>query len=275
MPRVSRKRLRAAKSKFKRAVKRMRTARQTTSDVAGYSKTSKTTSTPNVARSGGLLGLEKKYYDVSIRGAQLGILVSGTDWRMPITDSTATATNATLNSMIQGDTASSRDGRLATITNISVRGVIRDATGGNYGVLNGGPVTICIVNDRQANGTLALGGDVWDTALPSQDGQVDNFRDLEKIKRFQILAKIVLDMRVHMNYDTTIGNFLSKIDEMPFALDWNGKIVSSYIRGASASETYANTQTNSIHLFAWQSYTAGVHPPLYMVANIRTRYYDQ
>lgn len=86
----------------------------------------------------------------------------------------------------QGDTESTRDGRLATIKSIQFRGKIInvDNTAPLQGILY-----LWVVLDRQANGAAAAFTDVFDST-----DAVSCMIELNNSKRFRILKKLVFPM---------------------------------------------------------------------------------
>lgn len=85
----------------------------------------------------------------------------------------------------QGDTESSRDGRVYYLTRISIRGEVTiDPIESSVAPLNDRQARICLVLDTQTNGTEIVGTSVMDGG---QTRDIYSFRNLQETGRYRVL----------------------------------------------------------------------------------------
>ncbi len=133
-----------------------------------------TTASRRNVRTGGFLGLEKKFFDVE----------SNAD-AFAVTWAVMEPATTNLTAIAQGDGESNRDGRKYTMLSIHIKGYIqRAASEGVTNPVGDETVRLCLVWDKQTNGAQLTATDVMD------GGQTDDylaFRNLQFTKRFQVL----------------------------------------------------------------------------------------
>lgn len=131
------------------------------------------------ARTGGFLGMEKKFVDHS-----LGNTALTSSWALY----DPTSLNH-LTSIAQGDGESNRNGRKAIVKQLFMHGQIK------WGHVNGtsndyGAVRIAVIQDMQTNGAALTPTDVFDT--PSGVQEINAFRNLQFTSRFKVLADMII-----------------------------------------------------------------------------------
>ncbi len=210
-------------------------------------------------RIGGFLGIELKFYDQS----------AGENLTAP-TDASGGEENPsatiTLNTVIQGDGESNRDGRQIVMKKISVVGCVRQALQTNQTATENAPlVLIALVHDTQTNGALLNSENVF--VNPSADAELATkpFRNLQFIKRFRVLKRLQLKLQ-----QPTVVWDGTNIEQgglfTPFKMHVPLNIPVNY---SGTSETIANTVDNSLHIIAYCNDTSTVPRLLY---NSRLRF---
>ncbi len=130
---------------------------------------------PGNARTGGFLGLERKFADF-----QLTNTAFGTSW-VPMQDGTIKC----ISGVAQGDGESERDGRLYTLTSLHIRGFIEIlGTEGQTAPLGDHLARVVIVLDTQTNAAEVTATNVMDAG---QTDDINSFRNLQFTKRFRVL----------------------------------------------------------------------------------------
>lgn len=118
-------------------------------------------------RTGGFTGKELKFIDQSLAAA-----VIGTTWTLM-----DPATGA-LNAVAQGNGESERIGRRITNVSLHIRGWIST----NNGDADANIIRVCVVRDTQTNGAA-----LTPPELPFADNNINSYRNLEWLKRFNVL----------------------------------------------------------------------------------------
>jgi len=123
----------------------------------------------------------------------------------------------------QGDTQSTRDGRLARIKSIQFRGQIEGTNGAGSVARVRGAIYIWVILDRQANGAAAAVTDVF-TGTAAQNMLLN----LNNSKRFKILHKEVVAPQTWGFYDSTVvteGTFAVPLEfyipNVNILMDWD------------------------------------------------------
>lgn len=194
------------------------------------------------ARTAGFLGIEKKFYDTSLVAATL------TDTgAMTGMEHNPTAT-VCLNSVVQGDGESNRDGRKMVMKYLSVHGTIFVSSYTNQTVAVGNvSVMIAIVLDQQTNGALLNSENVFANPSGSACTVSVPFRNLQYIQRFKVLKMLRFDMHNPQNvYDGT--NIEASSAQRNFHINIPLNDISVNFSGTT--ETIANIVDNSISVIA-------------------------
>lgn len=212
------------------------------------------------ARIGGFIGLENKFYDTSLAASALttpGDAAGGEH------DPSATIV---LNSVIQGNGESNRDGRNIKMNSVHLNGLVSVAAQINKTAADAGSiVTIALVLDQQTNGATIASENVYKNQSASGTLAASPFRNLEFVKRFKILKTIHVTMPpVPISYDGT--NIEQAGQQKPWRMNVQlGGMVTNY---SGTTETVANIVDNSLHVVAFCSNLDQV-PLLYYNARLR------
>lgn len=188
-------------------------------------------------RTGGYIGLEKKFVDYEYDAAVVQTVASA---------EADPATALCLNVTAQGDGPSEHDGRKQTTTSVEIRGnVVWSATDAATPV-EPGFVRILVIQDRQTNGAQFNSEDVLDDPADA-DLETCALRNVEFEKRFRILKDFV----VKKPQTTFVWDGTSAPSEASYApfhcyIPLKG-MVSNY---TSTTAAIANIKDNSIHVMA-------------------------
>ncbi len=164
------------------------------------------------------------------------------------------ATALALSAVAQGDTGSSRDGRVYYINSIHVRGFIHlpaaeSQTGPQPDVL----ARLALVWDTQTNNGQLNAEDVYVTVGAGED--VNSFRNLKFSKRFIVLKD--KEMRVYRNQtnEGAANLFAANVVQIPF--NFNKKFSKPIkVRASTTAATVAAITDNSLHLIGTSTSTA-------------------
>jgi len=191
-------------------------------------------------RSGGFTGLEKKFQTAS--AIELGATALATTW--------TTKENATMKCIsgcAQGDTESTRDGRVYHITSIFVNGqVVIEAAEAATAPHEDIQYVIKMVLDTQTNGAQMTATDVMDGS-----GIVDTlaFRNLQFTSRFKILGTVKGTVQpLNMN-EGQVNSFANGTRIKPFSFAWIPSTPIKVICSGTGS-TIADITDNSVHIIA-------------------------
>lgn len=213
---------------------------------------------PVNARTGGLLGIELKFYDTSYSG----IFTAPTDSAGGEMDP---ATVLALSAPAQGDGASERIGRHIAAHSISIEGVV-----GNPNATAATVPRVCfiaLVLDTQTNAAQLKSEDVYVNALADGSTAVCPSRNLSERQRFRILAV----KRVHisaMPYYTGAANHTVFAERyFRFYRKLNGMDI-NFKQGGTGG--VANVTDRSVHILGFASSVASSAPTLKY--NSRFRY---
>lgn len=134
-------------------------------------------STTNL-RTGGLLGVESKFKDISVTG---DVFTNDTWVGAELDDGTALC----LNGIDQGDGAEQRDGRQYAITSVHINGFVQlDAAESTAFTVPDSTYRIALVLDTQTNANQLSAEDVFDENGASG---INAFRNIANTKRFKVL----------------------------------------------------------------------------------------
>ncbi len=159
-----------------------------------------------------------------------------------------------LNTVVQGDGESNRDGRQIVMRNLSLRGNISVAPQVDESTTDRSELCfVSIILDTQTNGALLNSEDVYKNVLGTALGACQPFRNLKFSKRFRVLATKTITLPqqevVHDGTNIEVGGFV-----VPFEMYVNLKNMT--VNYSSTSESIANITDNSISVIAWTTGTA-------------------
>jgi len=207
-------------------------------------------------------GVETKYLDMT--GTKT--LTAPTDW-------TGCEANPTtllcLNTMIQGTSASQREGRKITCVSIEVEGIISQAAQVDQAAADVAPIVgVYLVLDTQTNGGTATGLDSENVFInPSGNAAVgcSPLRNMLYSKRYKIVGKWVKQLpQLPISYDG--ANMEQAGQATPFKLFKKLGFVSEFLGNAG---TVADISTNGLFVIAACSNTSTAPSLLY---NARLRF---
>lgn len=140
---------------------------------------------PNV-RYGGFLGVENKFYDQYIVSTNAGT-TAGT----PIILSPQATAAFTLNTVVQGDGESNRDGRAINMLSLHFRANVRLPPQQNLTAsVTSASGCIWIILDKQCNGAVPSATDIFSVLGGTTCHDVNLFNNLQFSKRFVVLKKM-------------------------------------------------------------------------------------
>ncbi len=254
----ARRRLGVGRIGFKRgSMRRKRTRFRPLSRMRGVMRT---IANPRI---GGFLGIERKFYDQKLLGAAL---TAPTDASGGEHDPSATVM---MNTVVQGDGESNRNGRKITMKSIYVEGLVKTSTQATQSTAdNQATIFIALVLDTQTNGAILRSEDVYVNPGASAVTAGGPLRNLQFTKRFKVLGtRRFIIQNPNMANETgatggTIQNGLTK--RFKFFKNLNG-IETTY---SATTETIANITDNSLHIIAYCSDTAAA-PQLSYISRLR------
>ncbi len=229
----------------------------TTAKRKGFKKARRTTTT---TRKGIALGVELKFYDQKLINAAL---TAPTDATGGEHNPSATIS---LNTVVQGDGESNRDGRQIVMKKLSVMGNIFVPAQTNQTVSDeAGLVYVSIVLDTQTNGALLNSEDVFKNVGAAAVTAAQPFHNLAFTNRFRVLKSVKIEMdqqnQVHDATNIEIEGYTK-----PFEMHVNFKdLVVNY---SNTSETILNITDNGLNIIAWCSNT-GQAPVLNYQSRLR------
>ncbi len=200
-------------------------------------------------RSGGLLDIELKFYDTTLVAQALATNTAGAGGEA---DPSATIL---LNTVIQGDGASNRDGKRIMMKSVFVQGIIRGVSQANQVTGDNSPhVGIWLVLDTQTNGVTINSEDVFENKSGNANGGTSLFRNLSNSKRYRILDKLKFGMDAPvLAYDGT--NIEQSGVLQSFQLSAKLNMLCNFKVGGT-TEDVANIIDNSLHIIAFATNTA-------------------
>ncbi len=210
-------------------------------------------------RTGGFTGIERKFYDTSLVASAL---TAPTDSSGGEHDQSATIC---LNSVIQGDGESNRDGRKATFQSCFVKGLCTVAAqANNTAGLGGTKIYIALVLDTQTNGAQLNSEDVFKNDSGSGSMAASPMRNMQFTQRFRILDTAEFIMQdPNISYDGTNIEMNGVMQE--WQLSSNLTFSTTY---SGTTETVANITDNSVHIVAYCN-ALGLVPQISYNARVR------
>jgi hypothetical protein len=214
------------------------------------------------ARTGGFLGIEKKFYDVSLGAA---VLTAPLDASGGEHNPSATLT---LNTVAQGDGESNRDGRQISMDSIYVKGnIFIDLTANQTASVQAGIVFVALVLDTQTNGAALNSEDVFKNQSGSSRLAASPLRNLQFTSRFKVLEQFQATLKDPQSvYDGT--NIERDGFDVPFT--FYKKLAGLKVTYSGTTAAISNIIDNSLHIIAYTTST-DLTPLLYYQARLRFR----
>lgn len=190
------------------------------------------------------LGVEVKFYDKFLIG---GVLATNTDASGGEQDPSATVL---LNTVVQGDGESNRDGRKIIMRSIHVTGTVSCISQANQSAAdNGAFIFIALVLDKQTNGATIVSEEVF--VNPGADALMSCsvLRNLKFSSRFTVLRTVKLNMdNVNLAFSGTTDN----MEQSGLVRNWEMyRMLNIPVVYSDTAETVANIVDNSLHIIAW------------------------
>ncbi len=213
-------------------------------------------------RTGGFLGIEIKFYDQKLINATLTAPSDATGGEH---DPSATVL---LNTVVQGDGESQRDGRRITMRSIFVEGTISMAETASLSSADAPTVLfVALVMDTQTNGATIVSEQVFTNPGASALTAAGPFRNLQFTKRYKVLGtrRFVMDNSTMTNDTGNTGGIVQSGQVKRFRFF---KKLNTVVNFSGTTETVANIVDNSLHIIAYVSGTAQ-SPKLHYISRLR------
>jgi len=216
-------------------------------------------------RTGGLLGIEKKFLDCNLSSTAFAAPTNATGGEFPPTAGSTGCYSAPA----QGDGPTNRDGNKIVIVQMDWKGTIScasqaDQTAADITTF----VLLAMVQDTQTNGAQLNSEDVFSNPAAGASTATDVFRNMSYTRRFKILA--MTRKKLSMPTLTWDGTNIEQTGfHLPISLSWRGKIPVTFTT-ASTTADIANVTDNSIQLVGFCTNTSLA--PL-LSGNMRMRFY--
>lgn len=195
-------------------------------------------------RTGGFLGIEKKFYDTAINEIAIA---SGTTWAGGENDP---ATVNTISAPAQGDGESNRDGRKIVVTDVYVSGTVLHVKEADQTAADTPPETlVALVLDTQSNGAQLNAEDVYSNPSANANLAAHPLRNLQYSSRFKVLATaLVIPEPPPMTYDGTNIEQAGQRTGFVFKKKLNMPVTFN-----STTAGISNVVDNSLHIIALSS----------------------
>ncbi len=208
------------------------------------------------------MGIEVKFYDQKLIGAAITAPSDATGGEQ---DPSATLL---MNTVVQGDGESQRDGRKITMRSIYIEGAVTiPVQTGQSAADAATTVFIALVMDKQTNGATINSEDVYVNPGANAATAPYPLRNLENTKRFRILATRKMSFATpQMTNDTgATGGVIVGSSQQRFKIF---KRLSAQVNYKGTTETVANITDVSLHLIAFAS-SVELVPSLSYISRLR------
>jgi len=216
-------------------------------------------------RTGGLLGIEKKFLDIPLTPTAL---VSPTDMSGGELPPSSIVTGC-YSAPAQGDGPTNRDRNKIVITEYSFKGTIFVNSQTNQTDCDiAAFVFLAVIQDTQTNGAQLNSEDVWANPTANATACTNPFRNMSYTRRFRVLAMKRVVLRIPtITWDGT--NLEQFGFNTPIDLQWRGKMPVTFTTGSTTADI-ANVTDNSIQLVG---FTNSVTLAPQILGNTRIRFY--
>ncbi len=198
-------------------------------------------------RIGGFTGIEKKFIDYTVTDDAFVTVWAGGEMDP--------ATALGISSIAQGDGESNRDGRVAVLHSIFIKGFVKTAaTESAVAPLNDEIVRVAIVQDKQTNGAQLNAEDVFSTISATND--INSVKNLQNSARFIVLKdKTIRIPRGQVSQNEGAANlFASGQCNIPFKMGVNLK-KPIRVNHTGTTAVIASVADNSIHVIGTSTST--------------------
>jgi hypothetical protein len=197
------------------------------------------------SRTAGLIGIEKKYYDVALAPVEVpgNVGWAGCEFN-PLSGS--------ISAISRGDGPTQRNGRKCTITSVYITGVMELAATTDIslsGQLDSPSAMVCLVMDSQTNGVELSAEDVYTN--PSSDNALNcsPLRNMVHTTQFRVLDTAFVEFKPRMpapHFDADLASYAHQI--VKFTLSAKLQMPVSFTTASTAD--IANVIDNSLHVIA-------------------------
>lgn len=222
--------------------------RLSASPSGSYAQKRRRTARYRNMRTGGLLGIEKKFLDM----AGSTVTISNQNDASNGVVSPSFGCTGCLSAPAQGDGPQNRDGKKIVIKSLFVEGNI-DVNPNSVTALPSVPtVYVALVMDTQTNGVAATSQSVYSNPGALSLLAAQPFRNMSNTTRFKVLRtwKQRLDPAV-MAMGDSVSGFDSGYN-YPFTLSWKGDLPVNFVSTGTTANV-SNVVDNSLHLIAYSS----------------------
>lgn len=210
-------------------------------------------------RTGGLVGVEYKYFDV----ARTILIPTSTDATGLELDPIAGA----LSVPAQGDGANQRDGRKIKILSIYINGVITGESDQNVqGSIFPGNCFLSLVLDKQTNSEQCQSEQVYVNNVGTTRGTLALQRNMSNTSRFKVLKHKTFDLPFRQKVDTDSRDGCQR--QFKIKYKFKKPLVVTFNVGDTTSDV-ASVADNSLHLFGGCSQSTNMQTTLTYSSRIR------
>ncbi len=202
-------------------------------------------------RTGGFVGIERKFLDCAWNGVAIASSTAGADGEMQ----PSSGCTGCISAPVQGNGEQERDGRRYNIKSISVSGVVdTTAVQNQTDVLDLFGYFFALVQDKQTNASTIVSEDVYVNPSANSTAMLPfPLRNLQNTRRFRILDSVYIrpgDAWV-MGDGTNTGSLSNQVAPT-FKLSWSGNIP---VDSVGTTADVASVSNNSVHLIAFAGST--------------------
>lgn len=214
-------------------------------------------------RTGGWIGLERKFLDTGVNNTTLVTNASAASCEYDPT------TMRCLNAPLLGDGQSNREGRQIALDSITIKGTVSMTGEASLTYTVAPIITVMLVLDTQTNGAQLNSEDVIDVPLGSTVNGGRPFQNLQYEQRFKILKSVTIRTGVMPQvYNTASASIWNPGQHIPFTLTKSLKGLKTNFTLTGTDGTIATIADNSLHLIATTSSDQNT-PKLYYNSRLR------
>jgi len=206
---------------------------------------------PMNVRTGGLLGVEKKYLDCA---RTLTPLLAPTDMS-GIEIAPTSGSTGCLSAPATGDAFNNRDGQKIQAKSILVKGVILVAPQINQTAADTSPVVcVSLIQDTQTNGAVYNSEDVYSNFSNEAGQNCNALRNPSYVERFKVIKTLCFNLpQLPITYDG--ANIEQPGLTIPFTLSKKLNFTTRFLSGGNTADI-ANVIDNSLNIIAWVNNTS-------------------
>lgn len=217
-------------------------------------------------RTGGYLGIEKKFLDVVASQVSIPAPTDCSGGEMQ--PETPAGINC-LSAPAQGDSESQRDGKKIIMKSIFVTGAIKWSTVVDQDdAFEAGPVFVALVMDTQTNGATIVSEQVFTNPNDIANVNCYPLRNLQYSSRYRVVDHVTVQPRTSIAFNDAAATGSMAWCIEPFTLSTK-KLTDVPINFTSTTADVANVADNSFHIIA---FCTGTSPAAAISYNSRMRF---